>query len=697
MSNKTVDFLFELGCEEIPARFLGALSDAIKTDLLSALEKLHIGYNVGDDADQVTVFYTYRRLAVRIQALHAMQQDQLIQYQGPPVAVAKDKAGQWTPAALGFAKKCGVSPDQLQTIADAKGRDCLYYELMQKGQPVQTCLPELIRDVIYSIHLPIAMRWGSETQPFFRTVQWICCLCDSLPIDVTVWDVTATNQSFGHRFLTSNSDNSIDGKPITISSPAVYEAVLKDHFVMVDPQKRREIITKALNNSEGPPGLVDEVNGLVEWPTALTMTFDDRYLSLPDEVLVQVMVKHQKYFPIWDNGHLTHQCIVIADNVTGSNQQTIIDGNQRVIHARFSDALYFWETDCKKPLKHYVSQLDKVVFQKGLGTLLDKTNRLQQLVMVINETYSLKLKETILKRAAFLCKADLVTQMVCEFPILQGVMGFFYAKKTEDDAVSMAIRDHYLPAQSKGKVPDTEVGAVLAIADRMDTIVACYVNGQLPTSSKDPMGLRRAMLGILVIMDQFQWSINLEALIDLSYGCFDRGGSKEFSKDQLMSFFLLRIKYYMMEAGISYDIAEAVLSSGMTDFLGSLNRARGLMDYANDEVAYKRLIDAGVGCIRLVKERSDTNGVTVNVDLFEHESEGHLFNAIKVAIKSTEDDPPDQPQLDELVFLVPMIESYFDSVLVMADDESVRCNRLLVIDHVATRFKSFAQFEGLVK
>jgi len=694
---KTVDFLLELGCEEIPARFLKGLSDSIKQAFLVALDDNHIGYEL----DSVSVFYTYRRLAFRISLLHAMQADQTVQYQGPPVSASKDNSGDWTSAALGFAKKCGVSPDQLQTITDKKGRDCLYYESIKVGQETRGCLPAIIKAVIQGLHLPIAMRWGCEKQPFIRTLQWLCCLCNEDVVPVQLWDVQAGNRTRGHRFLTSDDEahddsknKGIDGIWITVQSPVDYEQVLSDHFVCVDSQKRRQIVCDVIKDhcsdmtSHLMP-LIDEVNGLVECPTPVILTFDASYLSLPGIVLEQVMIKHQKYFPIWKNGALTNDCIVIADNVTASNRNTIVDGNRRVIHARFSDALYFWDTDCKQPLEQYVSQLDKVIFQKGLGTLKDKTNRLITLVHLLNEWVQLGVSYPLAERAAYLCKADLVTQMVGEFPALQGVMGCFYANNTEEEVVSTAIRDQYLPTQSKGMVPKTELGAALAVSDRIDTIVACYVNDQLPTSSKDPLGVRRAMLGILAIIDHFQWSINLEELINFSYPCFGKGES---NKDQLRSFFLLRVKHYIMEAGVSHDIADAVLCHGMTDFLGSLSRAKALMLYAKtDYDGYKRLVDAGGRCITILKKdrvAAVSRKEAINPDLFKHDSEGVLFQAVTGVSES--------PALTDLETLVPVIETYFDAVMVMDDDERVRHNRLMTVSCVATRFKSFAQFEKIV-
>ena len=698
---KTVDFLLELGCEEIPARFLKGLSESIKQGLLDAFDDYHIGYvSAQDKSDPISVFYTYRRLAFRIPCLHAMQADQTVHYQGPPVSASKDNSGDWTSAALGFAKKCGVSPDQLQTITDKKGRDCLYYESIKVGQETMVCLPAIIKDVIQGIHLPIAMRWGCEKQPFIRTLQWLCCLCNEDVVPVQLWDVQAGNRTRGHRFLTSDDEahddsknKGIDGVWVTVQSPVDYEQVLSDHFVCVDSQKRRQVICDAIKDHCPDSDLkltllIDEVNGLVECPTPVILTFDEEYLKLPGVVLEQVMMKHQKYFPIWKEGVLTNNCIVIADNVTASNKNTIIEGNRRVIHSRFSDALYFWKIDCKSPLEKYVFQLDNMIFQKGLGTLLDKTTRLQQLVKKINQENGLKLEENELDRSAYLCKADLVTQMVYEFPVLQGVIGSFYAKKTESDVVVSAIRDHYLPLQSQGKLPDSPMGAVLALADRIDTIVACYVNDQIPTSSKDPLGVRRAMLGMLAILDRFQWSINLEELIKFSYSCFSKGKS---NKDQLRSFFLLRVKHYMMESGIIHDVAEAVLCHGMIDFLGSLSRAKALMAYEEkDSLGYKRLIDSGVRCIRLLKEQQSREfvSVEVNPDLFKHDSEEVLFQAVTGVSES--------PALTDLETLVPVIETYFDAVMVMDDDEKVRHNRLMMVSCVANRFKSFAQFEKIV-
>mgnify|MGYP001229005679 CR=1 FL=1 len=681
-SHQTVDFLLELGCEEIPARFLLGLSETLKVDLLNALDKARIGY----DLDQVTVLYTYRRLVIRIHALSVLQADQSLQFLGPPLTAAKDSGGEWLPAAIGFAKKCGVLPDQLVTKVDAKGRECLYYEMMQQGQPVQSCLPELIQAVIYNLHLPIAMRWGSETRPFFRTVQWLCCLCDSELVPVTVWDVMASNQTRGHRFLTKDSAGSIEGAWVTIASPSDYVSTLQMHFVMVDPNQRRQLIIESHSQCDRLNDLlITEVVGLVEWPTPLTISFDSTYLSLPENVLIQVMEKHQKYFPIWESKKLTNNCLVIADNVSDLNRKTIISGNQRVLHARFSDALYFWKTDQSESLATYVPQLEKVVFQQGLGTLLDKTKRIQHLVKQLNQENGLKLDEVSLDRAAYLCKADLVTQMVYEFPALQGVIGSFYAQKTESDVIANALREHYLPLQSQGQLPESPMGAVLALADRIDTIVACYVNDQIPTSSKDPLGVRRAMLGVLAILDHFQWSINLVEFINFSYSCF---GKSESNKDQLSSFFLLRIKHYLIEAGIPHDIAAAVLKHGLVDFLGTLRRARMLLDYTTNQLAYKRLVDAGVRCFRLLKDQPLSEEESVNMDLFEHDSEGVLYQAALAV------DP--EPTLADLAQLVPMIETYFDSVLVMADDEHLRQNRLQVINTVGLRFSTFAAFEELV-
>jgi glycyl-tRNA synthetase beta chain len=680
--------------------------------MLTALSNANIPF----ESDTVTVMYTYRRISIRIATMGSTQLDQEIRRLGPPLSASKTPEGHWNNAALGFAKKCGVDVDSLAISQDEKGRDVLVYHAICNGQPVLTVLGPLIAQVIYNLHLPIAMRWGSETQPFFRPVHWICCLCDGDVVPVAVWDVRSGNVTHGHRVLSGSNqaDHGISGVPITIAAPAEYESRLYRHCVMVDPDKRRSVILDALQENgqdqdDISQSLCDEVIGLLEWPTPLRISFDSRFLELPSELLVQVMQTHQKYFPLWQSRsassdaatrlshpiQLSTQCLVIADNVTPHNQETIRLGNQRVLRARLNDAFFFWESDQTKPLDTFVKKLNDVVFQTGLGSMFNKTKRIQQLSCRLSTSLNLGIDLSQLDRAAYLCKADLVTQLVYEFPELQGVAGSVYARRTESQEICDAIYAHYLPLQPTGALPTGSVlGALISLSDRMDTIVACYVNDLIPTSSKDPYGVRRAMLGILAIINAFSWHINIDEWVSWAYEAF---GKDEKNKSLLIEFFMARIKHFMTTQGIRYDVADAVSGTAVMNCVAAISKAKAIMQGIESstsavEAPFARLVESGLRCLKLAShlELSHFSAPLSTVDpkLFQDEREHRLFDSMNRVSQS--------PDLNQLQYLVPFIDQYFESVLVMAEDMSIRQNRLRLIQSVACYFNAFASLDRLV-
>lgn len=668
-------YLLEIGCEEIPARFMTGLLEQIETLTKKTLDEEHLTYK------SVQNLGTYRRLTLIIKDLPSEQPKRIETITGPPIKIGLDANQNYLPPAIGFAKKMGV---ELTDLICSDG----YISVSKNtgGRKIVELLPNLIEHIILNLFLPVSMSWGRRgpVNPFIRPVHWIVSLLDQEILPITLYDIEANRISQGHRFLSEG--------PITIQHADHYEQALETASVIVDSIKRKARIQKNIPENHDAD-LLTEVTFLTEYPFVLKGNIDPVYLQLPQDVLIQCMKKHQKYFPLMDdNGTLQPAFFVAAENVTESNKHIIIQGNERVLTARLEDTKFFWEEDLKHPLETNLPKLEKVVFQRGLGTLKDKVNRIMTLSTYLKTILFPNSNIEVLNRAVELCKADLVSHMVYELPELQGVMGSIYASKQgESQEVCTAIIEHYLPKFSGDILPQTPAGILISIADKLDTIVACFCNGVIPTGSQDPLGIRRALYGVLQIIMYHKLDFDLELVIDKAYtdiAHFFRmdepaqNALVKICKDQTMlksmlnDFCLQRIRSLFIEKEISYDTADAILDTPNRNISELFQKATRLEAYrkANPEIM-KPLIETAVRIQRLA-QKATTH--TINPDHFVLPIEHTVYAATQTS-----------NSLDTLAKANTLWTQYFDEVLVMDKDPILQQARLSTLSVANTLYSTY--------
>jgi len=500
------DFLVELGTEELPPKALRGLEEAFVAGIRTGLEKAALEHG------EVISYATPRRLAVWVKKLAARQPDQDIKRRGPPVTAAFDAAGAPTRAATAFAESCGTTVDALQRVEEGKGT-FLYFVGTKSGAAVTELLPGIVKASLDALPIPRRMHWGSSDAEFVRPVHWLVMLYGKDVIPVTILDTVSGDHTQGHRFHAP--------KPIHVASPAGYEKLLREHgYVLADFGARRDVIrakvTAAAAEIKGRAligaALLDEVTALVEWPVPITGRFEERFLALPREVLISTLQEHQRYFPVEDaKGRLLPSFITVS-NIESREPSKVREGNERVVRPRLADAAFFWDQDRKRPLASLRDLLNAVTFHVKLGSLGDKTRRIRTLAGEVAAVGGKEVAET--ERAAELCKCDLLTAMVGEFPELQGIMGTYYALADgETPEVAVAIREHYLPRGAGDELPETHPGLAVAIADKLDTLASIFAVGEKPTGTKDPLGLRRAAIGVLRILIETGLDLDLRHFV----------------------------------------------------------------------------------------------------------------------------------------------------------------------------------------
>ncbi|GGB29116.1 glycine--tRNA ligase subunit beta [Virgibacillus dakarensis] len=680
------DALFEIGLEELPARFIDDAANQLTAKTKKWLEELRISY------DSISSYSTPRRLAILI---HGMAEEQTAveeEVKGPAVKIARNADGEWTKAAIGFTKGQGKTTDDIYT-KDIKGTSYIFVKKYIEGNPTIKLLPAF-RDIVLSLQFPKNMHWGTETLRFARPIRWLVALYGSEVVPFTIAHVQSDNETYGHRFL---------GGRITLTHPAEYIVKLAENFVIADPAKREKLITdgiKKMENEKGlqipiDPDLLEEVRNLVEYPTVFIGEFADSFLDLPPEVLITSMKEHQRYFPVKSpEGNLLPYFIGVR-NGDIYQLETVAKGNEKVLKARLADAQFFYEEDQKHPIDFYLQKLNKVVFQDKLGTIHDKVERVIQITKEIAET--LKLDDTSKQkavRAAEISKFDLMTNMVNEFTELQGIMGEKYAINFgEDETVAKAIAEHYLPRHATDQLPETIEGAIVSVADKLDTIVGCISVGLVPTGSQDPYGLRRQAVGMLKILQSGKWKISVEQLLNIAlklYQSLDiEQGDIEKTAMELHEFLALRATYLLKEANIEIDIIQAVLSKaiGVVDYTiakaGNLSEKRNQADFKQTEEAFTRVLN-------LAKKAEST---AVESRLFETPSETFLykkFKEVQAGYQQAKDSLDAEQALLQLSGLTEEIHNFFEHNMVMADNEAVRNNRLALLHSLAALIYDYA-------
>ena len=555
------DLLVEVGFEELPARFIDDAVHQLQRAITEQLQQERLQFS------DVSIYSTPRRLAVLIHNLSEDQPDRVEEIKGPPKRIAYDAEGNLTKAGIGFARSQGVSIDDIE-IRQMQGGEYLFVEKQVAGQKTAMLLPSILSQAIEGLSFPKNMRWGSYESRFARPLRWILALFGTEVVPVVIEAVQSSNVTYAHRQLSPG--------PITVQKPAAYADALRNNYVMPDPHERKQVIwaqVQKLAADHGgqvqlDEGLLQEVTNLVEFPTVFCGSFRKDYLEVPSEVLITSMKEHQKYFPLLDSeGHLLPRFIGVR-NGADNHLENVIKGNEKVLAARLADAKFFYDEDCRSPLEENVEKLRRVVFQDGLGTMYDKVLRMERLSSLLAEKLGYTDKIDSISRTAHLAKADLVSQMVYEFPELQGVMGEKYALVGGESAmVAKGIREHYQPRFANDSLPTTIEGTVVGIADKLDTLVGYFALGRIPTGSQDPFALRRQAQGIVQMLAAGGYSISLRDMISLAKSGYEEVSLSPENETALVDFLLARLRVYLLDQEHEYDTIDAVLASATIELL----------------------------------------------------------------------------------------------------------------------------------
>lgn len=687
MSQHTV--LFELGCEELPPKSLKILRDALKTEVETRLN------TAGFSFDHVKAYAAPRRLALLINNIDGEQPDRVEEKRGPAAISAFDAEGQPTKALQGFMRGAGITVDQLERIDTPKG-EWLVYRKTLKGQSLDSVLPAILQDALDALPIAKRMRTAASRTEFVRPVQWVVLLKDDQIIQATIQDFKAGNQTYGHRFHAPQA--------ITLQHASDYLSSLQAAYVVADFGARQAIISSQVKqladdvNAQAivPPALLDEVTALVEWPVALRATFEERFLAVPQEALISTMQDNQKYFCLVDANDKLQPYFITVANIESKDPQQIIEGNEKVVRPRLSDAEFFFMQDQKQPLASRQEKLANMVFQAQLGTLWDKSERIAKLAAQIAKLTNGD--DAAASQAGLLAKCDLTSELVGEFPELQGIAGTYYAKlEGLPNEVASAIAEQYLPRFAGDKLPQTRTGVALALADRLDTLVGIFGIGQAPTGNKDPFSLRRAAIGILRLIIENKITLSLAELIQLAaQGYGDKLKDIHKAHSDSLQFVQGRYRAMYEDQGLTIDVIQAVQAldpASPLDFdarVKAVSHFKTLPEAQALAAANKRVANI------LAKETNVSSHVDVN--LLSEQAEKNLYQALQAITPIV--NPLLQardytPALTELAALRAPIDAFFDGVMVMADDASVRQNRLGLLAQLRALFMSVADISVL--
>ncbi|MEH6444651.1 MAG: glycine--tRNA ligase subunit beta [Oceanospirillaceae bacterium] len=698
-----LDFLVELGTAELPPNSLEALSKAFSKGIYDGI-KSALGRDAEELLSKTTIesFASPRRLALRINNLITQIPGSVSIVQGPPLKICYDEAGKPTNALLGFAKKNNASIDDL---SEFKGKVTYSKELA--AQPIIELLPSIVENSLTKLPIAKRMRWGANKIEFVRPVQWLVMLLGEQVVDCSMLGVTASNQSRGHRFHYKNNDSSLaDSNSLVINNAAEYETKLEQAYVIADFLKRKEKITQQVTAAAAKincvvhidEDLLNEVTGLNEWPVALTGQFDEEFLSVPQEALILSMKEHQKYFYTTDaDGKLMPNFITIC-NIESKHPNTVISGNEKVIRPRLADAKFFFENDKKSTLESRCEKLKSIVFQQQLGTVWEKSERVSQLAAHISQLISGDPCKA--QRAAKLAKTDLVTDMVFEFTDLQGLMGYHYALNDNEDAeVAQAIFEQYLPKFAGDEIPASKTGLALALADRLDTLTGMFGIGQPPTGSKDPFALRRATVGVLRIIIEKALPLDLKELVAMAVE--QQAAIKDENKakiaEQVVGFMLERLRAYYEDRKVRVDTYLAVAALKPTKPLDFDQRINAV-EHFRTLSASQALAAANKRVSNILDKQQSAKQLTVNTDLLTETAEIALHQSLVALAAQLEPmfaNSDYQGALTLLSDLQQDIDSFFDNVMVMAEDEAVQQNRIALLSELRHLFLHIADISLL--
>ncbi len=681
-------FLVELGTEELPPTALSTLSQAFEASVSAGLKALDL------NVESIEAFATPRRLALRVNGLPSATPTKELTLWGPPVKVAF-KEGAPTKAAEAFAKKNGIDVASLQTANDGKV-DKLVHTAQAGGESVEALLPNIVQNALDQLPINKRMRWGASREEFVRPVHWLVMLLDDQVVEGQIFGLKAGRITLGHRFH-SNGEQ-------TIAHAKGYDQVLQNAYVVANFIARKNIIKQQVNDCGNSLGgravitedLLDEVTALVEWPVAITGNFEAEFLSVPAEALVSSMKEHQKYFHVVDsNGALLPHFITVA-NIESTDVAQVIAGNEKVIRPRLADAKFFFEQDQKISLQAQREKLKKMVFQAKLGTLFDKTERIAKLAEYIAEQIGGDAKAAA--RAGELCKADLVTSMVYEFADMQGIAGEYYAQNDgESKAVAKAMTEQYLPKFAKDALPTTSVGTAVALADRLDTLAGIFGLGQVPTGSKDPFALRRASVAVLRLLIENNFALDLKVLLKRAASLYGELPKGDETLDLALNYMLERLRAWYEDDGIDIAIYQAVHAKNLSEPLDIHQRINAVAEFAKLPEA-EALAAANKRVSNILAKQDFTPASTVDTALLQEAAEQTLakeLNALMAQVEPLLAQNNYQQALATLAALRAPVDAFFDGVMVMAEDQALRNNRLALLNQLRNAFLAVADISCL--
>lgn len=682
------NLLLEIGLEEMPAHVVWPSSKQLEEKVTKFLTDNSLTF------ESIESFSTPRRLAIRVTNIPERQEDVQEEVKGPAKKIALDAEGNWSKAAQGFVRGQGLTTDAI-TFRELNGVEYVYVTKYIHGKESKEVLTGLV-DVVKGLNFPTMMHWGETMFEYIRPIHWIVALLDEEVIPFEVLDVQTGRTTEGHRFL---------GDQVELADPSEYDVKLTEQFVIADAQKRQQMIREQIEAIaeknkwviDLDPELLEEVTNLVEYPTAFVGDFEERFLAIPEEVLVTSMKEHQRYFEVRNQAGMLLPHFISVRNGNSVKLDNVVKGNQKVLAARLEDGEFFYEEDKKSSIEDLVEKLKNVTFHEKIGSMYEKMKRVGLISQIIGKRVGLSTEElTDLKRAAEIYKFDLVTNMVGEFPELQGIMGEKYALlKGEKPAVATAIREHYQPISAEGELPQTAIGAVLAIADKLDSVLGFFAVDMIPNGSNDPYALRRQTYGIVRIIEAQGWTFPFTdlqgAVVDainkdeLNYGIHFNRDQKEF-----IEFFKGRLRQRLQMHHVRHDIIDAVVESEQDDMVQIFQSAQIFEKHIGDD-NFKETMEALTRVINLTKKMEPTT-ITYQVDpaLFENDSEKELYAAVKEA----KDEFANQSMAENyqtLTNLRPVIERYFNDTMIMVEDEKIRDNRLnqlAIIAHMANALAS---------
>ena len=688
------DLLIEIGTEELPPKALKQLSDEFLSGVVAGLKEAGVLAN-NINADDAVAYATPRRLAMVIKNVAPQQADREVEKRGPAIQAAYDAQGKLTRAAEGFARSCGVNAEQLGRIKTDKG-EWLGYIDKEKGKATPEIVPKIVAQALAKLPIPKRMRWGNCKEEFVRPVHWVVMLFGEDIIDATILGIKAGRETRGHRFHHPQS--------VTLNSSRDYVESLRKANVVVDIEERKTDIRQQVEQAAEKLGgravmdedLLLEVTALVEWPVAVLGDFEQHFLDVPKEALISTMQGNQKYFPLLDaEGNLMPHFITIS-NINSSDVSKIKSGNERVIRPRLSDAAFFWNQDRKQPLEKRMDMLDHVVFQNKLGSLGDKSRRVAKIAERIAATLGANTEHA--HRAALLCKCDLMTSMVYEFPELQGIMGRYYARHDDEpEDVAIALDEQYMPRFAGDQLPANVIGQILALADKIDTLLGIFAIGQKPTGEKDPFALRRAALGVLRILIERDLNLDLRELLGYAVTALADVVDAKSALEETLAFMLERLRVYYQNQNISGDVYDAVAELKPTvpvDFdrrILAVTSFRKLPEAESLAAANKRISN-------ILKKANGELPQKVDPALLKDNAEQDLYQALQklsVVVNPLFDQGDYQSALLQLAGLRQVVDDFFDKVMVMSDDAALKNNRLALLNNLRSLFLRAADLSRL--